>query len=197
MRIQLSSPARGRCRGANTALIGYVISVGILMSLQCLFFSCGRRRGPQIPTVLRIMSHIALFSGFSNSRYRGMQRLPHCYVHSERRCLFVLLRSHSRSWLNFDYVLWSGGDRLRMGSATVSWSWPAPSQSGQRWLGTDIAQPAMSGRRRECRPCGRRCKPVLAGVEDRRHCASDLPGSGASRPHLRLLWLRRPSQVRL
>ena len=50
-----------------------------------------------------------------------------------------------------------------MGSATAGWSRPAPSQSGRRWLGTDIAQPGMSDERQKSRFCGRHCFSDLAG----------------------------------
>ena len=50
-----------------------------------------------------------------------------------------------------------------MGSATAGWSRPAPSQSGRRWQGTDIAQPGMSDERQKSRLCGRHCFSDLAG----------------------------------
>ena len=59
------------------------------VSLQGLRVFLWVRSGPLIPTVLRFMSHIALFFGFSNSRNCGMWRLPHRYAHSGGRCLFV------------------------------------------------------------------------------------------------------------
>ena len=52
---------------------------------------------------------------------------------------------------------------LADGSATAGWSRQALSQSGRRWLGTDIAQPGMSDERQKSRLCGRPCIADLAG----------------------------------
>ena len=95
-----------------------------------------------------------------------------------------------------------------MGSATAGWSRPAPSQSGRRWLGTDIAQPGMSDERQKSRLCGRHCFSDLAGsktsdAERLPEAQRDVtvlvipPGSGAESPHLRVLRFRSPFQVRL
>ena len=87
---------------------------------------------------------------------------------------------------------------LRMRSGTAGWSRPATSQSGRRWLGSNIAQPGMSDERQKSRLCGRHCISDLAGsktsdaerLPEARRDVTVLvipPLSGASRPLLRVL----------
>ena len=67
---------------------------------------------------------------------------------------------------------------LQMRSGPVGWSGPAPSQSGRRWLGTDIAQPGMSDGREQYEPCGRAAIPTSQGSKTSRaeHLSGVTPG---------------------
>ena len=65
-------------------------------------------------TVLRFMSHIALFFGFSNSRFCGMWGLPHRYAHSEEGVSSSLPLTFSfmaPETTDFDSLSYSGCDR--------------------------------------------------------------------------------------
>ena len=92
-------------------------------------------------------------------------------------------------WFRLCIVFWlcsSGSSPLRMGSATAGWSRPAPSQSGHRWLGTDIAQPGMSDERQKSRPYGCTAFPTSQGSKT---SDAERPPSGTTRRHYaRNLW---------
>ena len=81
-------------------------------------------------------------------------------------CFRMRLMATEIAEFDFCIIFWlcsSGSSPLRMGSATAGWSRPAPSQSGRRRLGTDIAQPGMSDERQKSRPCGSTAFPTSLG----------------------------------